>query len=144
MYTPVPPTQSGSLPVQNFNSSKWEYRPTDHKTCSHLWGSLGPSPSHLTDIVWHQLNNGIDFGICLNCQRQFWPADPDYVEWRKKPSAQKMSSAGKEEPMEPGEIPDYLPPPRTEMGGSLETDFDVLFPDDSRVLILVHGVEVKK
>ena len=134
MYTPVPPTQSGSLPVQNFNRSKWEYRPTDHKTCSHLWGSLGPSPSHLTDIVWHQLNNGIDFGICLNCQRQFWPADPDYVEWRKKPSAQKMSSAGKEEPMEPGEIPDYGHHFWDSTG-----DFDILFGEENRNIIIIRG-----
>lgn len=132
MYTPASPIRSGSFPYSGF-SPKWEYKPTDPTSCSHLYGSLGPHPSHLTDIVWHELNSGVQFGICLNCQRQFWPSDPDYVEWRKKPSAQKMSSAGKEEPIEPDEVVEYTSPSR------VVGDFDLILFGSNAYQILVRG-----
>lgn len=117
--------------------------------CSHISGDTPQSfavrgINQRTAIVWHTLNTGVEFGICLNCQRQFWPSDPDYSRWRKQESYCFPSTAGKEQPLEIGEIPDYIPRRRNEMEGSLETDFDVLFPDDSNVLIIKHGIRETK
>lgn len=47
-----------------------------------------------TSIVWHTLNTGTEVGICLNCQKQFWPSSPDYLHWKAKRTFCKPSKAG--------------------------------------------------
>lgn len=120
--------------------SKFQVNAYTPETCSHLFGSLGdqPDPCQRTDIVWHELNTGVQFGICLNCQRQFWPSDPDYIEWRKEPSAQGMSSAGKEEPIGPDEVVVYTTP------STVEGDFDILISDTECKMIIRNPLGQKR
>src|SRR5580692_13148577 len=63
--------------------------------CPHLSGSLGENPSHLTSIVWHTLNTGEEFGLCIACGREFRKTDPDFLKWRSKPCNNTPSSAGR-------------------------------------------------
>lgn len=66
--------------------------------CPHIAGSnpLSEDRDHSgrTSIVWHITDTGETVGICTNCQREFWPADEDYRQWRKIPSLNKISAAG--------------------------------------------------
>jgi hypothetical protein len=88
--------------------------------CDHIAGSspIGDrrDPRGRTSIVWHTTNEtagSVVLGFCLVCLRQFKPEDPDYNYWRKKPSFNLASSAGREEPILPGEeIPAWVPHPR--------------------------------
>ena len=68
----------------------------DQKSCEHLQGSnaLSEMAGQLTSIVWHDLGNGVMFGLCTNCIRQFWPGDPDYVSQYRRKSGNKPSAAG--------------------------------------------------
>jgi hypothetical protein len=56
-----------------------------------------------TSIGWHRNDIGVDIGICSVCQRIFRPEDPDYAQWRKKPSFNKLSQAGHRNVMNPVE-----------------------------------------
>lgn len=67
----------------------------EQELCPHLSGCLGEISSQHTSIVWHQLNSEDIVGICITCGRQFWPTDTDYWEWRRKPSFNRMSGAGR-------------------------------------------------
>ena len=146
MYTPAVQVQSGSLPrsephplsLENIKKINPEFKVASPETCSHIVGDTphGVAKDWLrrTAIVWHTLNTGIEFGICLNCQHQFWPSDSDYSKWREEKSHCYPSSAGKEEPMEPGEIPDYGHHFWDSTG-----DFDILFGEENRNIIIIRG-----
>ena len=71
---------------------------TEQNNCDHVAGCslLGEmrDPRGRTSIAWHTSDLGIEFGICLVCQRQFWPSDPDYAFWRKQPCMNRPSRAG--------------------------------------------------
>lgn len=55
--------------------------------CSHMAGNRGDQPHpFLTSIAWHEVHEHLWWGICTGCQREFWPNDPDYSYWRRKPS----------------------------------------------------------
>lgn len=73
-------------------------RIVEQNKCPHIAGCNFLSEQQdihgLTSIVWHRTDAGEIIGICTNCQRIFWPKDPDYEIWRKKPSFNKMSGAG--------------------------------------------------
>ena len=79
---------------------RWKETVKKHQAaCPHIAGcnSLGEGFRDLqnrTSIMWHQLDTGVQIGLCLNCQRPFQPTDADYLEWRRKPSFGKMSAAG--------------------------------------------------
>ena len=64
--------------------------------CPHIAGCnpLSSQKDYLgrTSIVWHTLPTKETVGICLNCQRQFWPTDADYEEWKQKLSNCRASS----------------------------------------------------
>jgi hypothetical protein len=70
----------------------------EQQQCPHVAGcnSLSETQDYhgRTSIVWHRTDLGTDIGICNNCHRLFQPSDSDYLEWRKKPSFNKMSMAG--------------------------------------------------
>ena len=68
----------------------------DRTNCAHLQGSNALSEEQGTrlSIAWHKLDTGTQWGICTNCQRQFWPSDPDYRTWRAKKSGNRPSQAG--------------------------------------------------
>jgi hypothetical protein len=70
----------------------------EQAACEHIVGcnplSDSKHPSNLTSILWHRCDNSEDIGICTNCQRIFRTTDPDYGEWRRKKSYNKMSMAG--------------------------------------------------
>jgi len=68
----------------------------EQDNCPHRAGSSSLSEQciDLTSIVWHVTDIGVTVGICTNCQRQFWPKDADYLEWRKKKSFNQISAAG--------------------------------------------------
>ena len=65
-------------------------------SCPHMQGchELSDFSGQLTSIVQHRLDNGDIVGICTNCQRTFKPEDPDYLEWMKKKSGNRLSQAG--------------------------------------------------
>ena len=72
--------------------------------CDHIAGCSELSEQRdiagRTSIVWHRNDVSVDIGICTNCGRHFHPTDaPDaqghtYQYWRKKPSFNKLSTAG--------------------------------------------------
>lgn len=68
----------------------------DRINCAHLQGSNALSEEQGTrlSIAWHRLDTGTWWGICTNCQREFWPSDPDYRQWRGKKSGNRASQAG--------------------------------------------------
>lgn len=68
----------------------------DRANCPHMQGSnaLSEEQGTRTSIWWHRLDSGTYWGICSNCQRQFWPSDPDYRKWRGMKSGNRASSAG--------------------------------------------------
>lgn len=47
-----------------------------------------------TSIAWHRGDLGQVFGVCTVCQRIFHQDDPDFQEWKRKPSFNKMSASG--------------------------------------------------
>jgi hypothetical protein len=71
---------------------------SEHNNCDHIAGCSRLSDLRdlqgRTSIVWHQLSFRVTFGICLVCQRQFWPTDPDYDFWKRQRSFSKSSSEG--------------------------------------------------
>lgn len=68
----------------------------EQSSCPHLQGSniLSEESGDRTAVLWHRLDNGVWFGICTNCQREFWPEDKDYREWWTKKSGNRKSQAG--------------------------------------------------
>lgn len=68
------------------------------KNCPHIAGCNSLSDlrdqAGRTSIVWHKLDSTEAIGICTNCTRVFHEDDPDYQEWRTKPSINKMSASG--------------------------------------------------
>lgn len=68
----------------------------DRTNCAHLQGSNALSEEQGTrlSIAWHKLDTQTWWGICTNCQREFWPSDPDYRQWRAKKSGNRSSQAG--------------------------------------------------
>lgn len=68
----------------------------DRNSCAHLQGSNALSEEQGTrlSIAWHKLDTGTWWGICTNCQREFWPSDKDYREFRKRKSGNRPSQAG--------------------------------------------------
>jgi hypothetical protein len=75
--------------------------------CDHIAGCSELSEQRdiagRTSIGWHRNDIGVDIGICSVCQRIFRPEDPDYAQWRKKPSFNKLSQAGHRNVMNPVE-----------------------------------------
>jgi hypothetical protein len=147
MYSPTSQVQSGSLPrpeppplsLENIKKINPKFKIESPETCSHVVGDTPQSVARdwlrRTAIVWHTLNTGVEFGICLNCQHQFWPDDPDYSKWRKEKSHCYPSSAGKEEPIGPEDVVEYTGP------STLVGDLSIYFPDDdnSHNIIVIHG-----
>lgn len=85
-------------------------------SCPHIAGSSELSEMQdiagRTSIVWHVLdpdNGATAIGICTNCQRKFFPEDEDYVFWRKQPSFNRLSSAGRREPILSVESDEIVP-----------------------------------
>lgn len=68
----------------------------DRQNCPHLQGSNALSEEQGTRLAiwWHRLDSGTWWGICSNCQREFWPSDTDYRQWRAKKSGNRPSQAG--------------------------------------------------
>lgn len=68
----------------------------DRASCAHLQGSnaLSEEQGNKLSIIWHQLPVGTWLGICTNCQREFWPSDPDYMKYRARKSGNRPSAAG--------------------------------------------------
>jgi len=68
----------------------------DRASCAHLQGSnaLREEQGTRLSIAWHRLDTGTWWGICTNCQREFWPSDKDYREFRAKKSGNRPSQAG--------------------------------------------------
>lgn len=73
--------------------------------CPHIAGSNPLSEFHdqhnRTCIVWHQSPSSEWVGTCLQCQRQFFENDPDYNEWRRKPSICRVSGSGQYQFLDP-------------------------------------------
>jgi hypothetical protein len=67
-------------------------------TCPHIAGCNSLSElmdsSGRTCIVWHVSDVQDELGICTNCTRVFQSTDPDYFQWRRKPSINKPSRSG--------------------------------------------------
>lgn len=143
MYSPatevsVPPvSKSPDLSLENIKKINPEFKINSPETCSHVIGDTPQSVARdwlvRTAIIWHTLNTGVEFGICLNCQHQFWPIDPDYSTWRKQKSHCYPSSAGKEEPIGPDEVVEYTSP------GTVIGDFDLIWTGWNTPEILVRG-----
>lgn len=80
------------------------------QNCCHIAGDSPLSDCRdyygRTSIVWHVLNPQTSYtiGICSLCFRTFRPEDEDYMEWRKRSSMNRISSAGVEVPMEEDEL----------------------------------------
>lgn len=146
MYIPatqvsVPPlSPSPPLSLENIKKINPEFKVNSPETCSHVTGDTPQSVARnwsRTAVIWHTLNTGVEFGICLNCQHQFWPDDPDYSRWRGKKSFCVPSSAGKEEPIEPDEVIEYTSP------STVVGDLDILFGEDNRNIIIMRGKEAR-
>ena len=65
--------------------------------CQHLQGSNENSDftGQLTSIVKHYTDAGVQWGICTNCLRQFWPGQHDYVVQMNRKSGNRTSMAGR-------------------------------------------------
>ena len=65
--------------------------------CPHFQGSSENSDFQgaLSSIVKHVLDTGVVWGICTNCQREFWPEDPDYAKEMNRKSGNRPSQAGR-------------------------------------------------
>lgn len=74
--------------------------------CPHLQGSnpLSEQPKQTTSIVMHRRDTNDVIGICTNCLRVFKPGDPDYMQWMKKKSGNKMSEAGRRFFLDPAAV----------------------------------------
>jgi hypothetical protein len=70
----------------------------EQANCPHIAGcdrlSEMRDPMGRTSIIWHTSDSSETLGICTNCQRIFHENDPDYAEWRQKPSFNKQSRSG--------------------------------------------------
>jgi hypothetical protein len=70
----------------------------EQANCPHIAGcdrlSEMRDPMGRTSIIWHTSDSSETLGICTNCQRVFRENDPDYAEWRQKPSFNKQSRSG--------------------------------------------------
>lgn len=90
----------------------------DQATCPHLQGcnELSDKTGDLSSIAWHDLGNGIIFGLCTNCIRPFWPTDPDYVSQFKRKSGNKISGAGQRRFIVP-QVAQTRPSVRTPVAG---------------------------
>lgn len=77
----------------------------NQKYCPHIAGCnpLSEVRDHAnrTSIIWHVTDSTETIGICTNCQRVFHENDPDYAEWRQKPSYNRMSKSGQREYADP-------------------------------------------
>ena len=64
--------------------------------CEHFQGSNEASDfvGQLSSIVKHRLDNGVVWGICTNCLREFWPTDVDYRKQMSRKSGNRPSQAG--------------------------------------------------
>ena len=79
--------------------------------CDHIAGGSDLSEQRdvhgRTSIVWHRTDAQIDVGVCTTCDRHFHPEDAldaqghDYTYWRRKPSFNKLSTAGFRQFMNP-------------------------------------------
>ena len=75
------------------------------RDCLHLAGGLGELQlcyPDKTSIIWHTFEDDTvrkPKGVCTECGRVFYPSDPDYEEWRSKPSINRMSRCGIEQPV---------------------------------------------
>ena len=85
--------------LKTLDKRRLEAARAEQAKCPHIAGCNPLSESRdnwgRTSIVWHQLNTGEQIGLCTNCFRNFFPSDPDYREWRKKPSFNRLSAAGR-------------------------------------------------
>lgn len=102
----TPPQVEENREIARQNTRKLEARKKtmeryNQDACPHLQGCLGEQPGNRTSIVWHRLDDGVTvFGICIACQKQFWPDDPPYtdgstyMQWRRKACANSLSEAG--------------------------------------------------
>lgn len=67
-------------------------------SCPHIAGCNPLSESQdmysRTCIVWHETDATEIVGICTNCQRIFRETDPDYMDWRRKQSINRISRGG--------------------------------------------------
>jgi len=73
--------------------------------CPHVAGcnllSEMRDPMGRTSIIWHTTDSTETIGICTNCQRIFRDNEPDYVEYRRKPSFNRPSASGRREYNDP-------------------------------------------
>jgi hypothetical protein len=79
--------------------------------CDHIAGGSQLSEQRdiagRTSIVWHRTDASVDVGICQVCGRLFHPLDPPdvhgntYNYWRRKPSFNKLSTAGTRQYLNP-------------------------------------------
>jgi len=69
--------------------------------CPHIAGcnllSEFRDPAGRTSIIWHTFDSTATIGTCTNCQRHFFEDEPDYMEWRRKPSFNRASASGRRE-----------------------------------------------
>lgn len=149
MYTPAPQVsilsvlpKSPPLSLENIRNINPEFKVETPETCSHISGDTPQSCDRdwrsKTAIVWHTLNTGVEFGICLNCQHQFWPSDPDYSRWRKQKSQCQPSSAINNDPIIPEEIP-IIPQVASDVMG----DFDIILFGPNAPQIIMRGKEAQ-
>lgn len=129
--------KSPPLSLENLKKINPEFKVNSPETCSHVCGDTPQSVARdwlvRTAIVWHTLNTGVEFGICLNCQHQFWPDDPDYHNWRKQKSHCYPSSAGQEEPIGPDEVVEYTSP------STVVGDLDIILFGPQAPHIIMRG-----
>ena len=71
----------------------------EQEDCRHIAGGNALSEqgdtAGRTSIAWHGLNTEEVVGVCTNCQRYFFPSDPDYSLWRSRASFNRYSASGK-------------------------------------------------
>lgn len=68
------------------------------QACPHVIGCNPLSDRYdrngLTSIIWHRFDHQDVEGICTVCQRIFAINDPDYIQWKRLPSANRASASG--------------------------------------------------
>lgn len=73
-------------------------RDMEQSLCDHIAGGSPLSEQRdiagRTSILWHRNDVNVDIGICTVCQKIFRPDQPDYLNWRKKPSFNRLSTSG--------------------------------------------------
>lgn len=130
--------KSPPLSLENIKKINPKFKVNSPEICSHISGDTPQSFDRdwraRTSIVWHTLNTEVEFGICLNCQHQFWPADPDYSRWRKQKSQCQPSSAINNDPIIPEKIP-VIPQVASDVMG----DFDIILFGPQAPHIIMRG-----